>query len=66
MRLYSPADTALRSWLVTFEPINVPSVTHRIYATAKGLTKQAADVGRSVARRLGVSPMTLAVTVREG
>lgn len=67
MKLYSPADTSIRSWLVSFEPINHPhAITRRIYGSVRQLKTRAVEAGREVARQLGVSPMSLAVTVKEG
>jgi hypothetical protein len=65
MKLYTRSDITVRNWLITFEPINTPAVTRRIFGSVRQLKSRAVEAGREVARQLGVSPLSLAVTVRE-
>ena len=60
-------STRIRSVVVTFEPINHATVRHHILGTTRQVIQAAAEYGKGLARRLGVSPLALAVfSVREG
>ena len=60
------ASSRIRSIIVTYEPINHATVTHHFLGTTRSVIASAAEYGKGLARRLGVSPMALAVCVREG
>lgn len=63
----APATSSrLRSIIVTYEPINHATVTHHFLGTTRSVIAAAASHGRELAARLGVSPMALAIAVREG
>lgn len=60
------ATSRIRSIIVTYEPINHATVTHHFLGTTRSVIAAAASYGRELAGKLGVSPMALAICVREG
>ena len=59
------ASTAVRSYSVTFEPINHLPLAELFHGTPHQVIRKATSYARQLARGLGLSPLAIAVSVRE-
>lgn len=57
--------SAIRAFAITLEPMNHAPRTLTFYGKVRHAVRDAADFGKRWAQELGVSPLCIAVTVRE-